>query len=84
MHDAADDPNCASTVVCKLITTCLSVAKFQYCPRYRKITPTVANLLHRITKTTELTKKLFSVLNSIFNEVLLSTVCQVPSQTHNQ
>jgi len=39
-------------------------------------------LLHRITKTTELTKKLF--LNSIFNEVLLRTVCQVLSQTHNQ
>jgi len=40
---------------------------------------TVANfftyLLHRKTKTTELTKKLF--LNSIFNEVLLRTVYQV-------
>jgi len=49
------------------ITTCLSVAKCQYCHRYRKITPTVANLftylLHRITKTAELTKKVF--LNSI-------------------
>jgi len=68
------------------ITTCLSVAKCQYCPRYRKITPTVANLftylLHRITKTTELTKKVF--LNSIFNEMLLRTVCQVLCQTHNQ
>jgi len=60
--------------------------KRQYYPRYRKITPTVANLftylLHRKTKTTELTKKLF--LNSIFSEVLLSTVYQVFSQTHNQ
>jgi len=73
-------------VLCKLITTCLSVAKCQYYPRYRKITLTVANLftylLHRINKTTELTKKLF--LNSIFNEVLLRTVCQMLSQTHNQ
>ena len=57
-------------------------------PRYRKITLTVANLftylLHRKTKTTELngTKKLF--LNSIFNEVLLRTVCQVLSHTHDQ
>jgi len=54
-------------VVCELITTCLSVAKCQYYYRYRKITVTVANLftylLRRITKTTELTKKLF--LNSI-------------------
>jgi len=41
---------------------CFSVAKCQYCPRYRKIALTVANLftylLHRITETTELTKKL--------------------------
>jgi len=76
MHDAADDPS-STLVVCKLITTCLSVDKCQYCPRYREITLTVANLftylLHGITKTTELTKKLF--LNSIFNEVLLRTVC---------
>ena len=63
MHDAAIDPSSA-LVVCKLITTCLSVAiaKCQYCPRYRKITLTVANLfsylLHRITETTELAKKL--------------------------
>ena len=75
-------------VVCKLITTRLSVAKCQYCPGYRKITLTIANLvtstylLHGITETTELTKKLF--LNSIFNEVLLRTVCQVLSQTHSQ
>ena len=69
-----------------LITTCLSVAKCQYYPRYRKITLTVANLftylLRRLTETTEFTKKL--LLNSIFNEVLLRTVCQVLSQTHNQ
>jgi len=82
MHGAADDPS-STLVVCKLITTGLSVAKCQYCPRYRKITLTVANLvtylLNRITKTTELTKKLF--LNSIFNAVLLRTVCQVLSQT---
>jgi len=74
MHDAADDPS-STLAVCKLISTCLSVARCQYCPRYRKITLTVANvftyLLHRITKTTELTRKLF--LNSIFNEVLLRT-----------
>jgi len=73
-------------VLCKLIRTCLSVTKCQYWPRYKTITLTVANLftylLHRITKSTELTKKLF--LNSIFNEVLLRTVCQVLSQTHNQ
>ena len=43
MHDAADDPS-STLVVCKLITTCLSVAKCQYCPRYRKITLAVANL----------------------------------------
>jgi len=63
-----------------------SVAKCQYYPRYRKITLTVANLftylLHRKSETTELTKKLF--LNSIFNKVLLRTVCDVLSQTHNQ
>jgi len=37
MPDAADDPS-STLVVCKLITTCLSLAKCQYCPRYRKIT----------------------------------------------
>ena len=50
-------------MLCKLITTYLSVAKCQYYPRYRKITLTVANLftylLYRKSKTTELTKKLF-------------------------
>jgi len=50
------------------------------------VVTTLANLftylLHRITKTTELIKKLF--VNSIFNVVLLRTVCQVLSQIHNQ
>jgi len=36
MHDAADDPS-STLVVCKLITTRLSVAKCQYCPRCRKV-----------------------------------------------
>ena len=51
-------------------------------PRYRKITLTVANLftylLHRKTKTTELTKKFF--LDSIFNTLLLRTVSSAGSE----
>jgi len=43
MHDTADDPSSTQA--------CLSVAKCQYCPRYRKITLIVDNLctylLHR-------------------------------------
>jgi len=45
-------------VVCKLITTCLSVAKCQYCPRYRKITLTVANLVRVLTCYIEQLKQL--------------------------
>ena len=36
MNYAAGDPS-STLVVCKLITTRLSVAKCQYCPRYRKV-----------------------------------------------
>jgi len=63
MHDAADNPS-STLVVCKLITTCLSVAKCQYCHKYINISLTVANLFTYLRR----------LLNLIFIAVVLCCV----------